>query len=244
MIISIQQPEYFPWLGYFDKLLSVDKVVFLDNVQFKKRYFENRNRVRTRQGWTWLTTPVISKGLYTQNIMDVRIDNTGPWQKKIAATLVHSYGGSPFWNEGGEELCELISRPRERLVDFNLAVIFFFMNKLGIAREYVLSSSLATEHSGSQLILEICRKLKAGRYLSGRDGRNYLQEKDFALNGIDIVYQDFKHPVYAQLHGGFMTNMGIADVYFNHGRGSIDIIQKAGAVNGNLFVDTLHGAEV
>jgi len=230
MIISIQQPEYFPWLGFFDKTLSVDKVVFLDNVQFKKRYFENRNKIRTPEGWTWINTPVITKGRFDQNISDVMIDNSHPWQRKIISTLRQNYGRSLYWNETGEQLCELISRPWGKLVDFNLAVIFFFMEKLDIKREYRMASSLNTQKNGSDLILEICRKMNASQYLSGRDGKNYLKEKDFVAEGIEIVYQDFRHPIYTQFCGEFMPAMSIVDLYFNHGPESTAIIKSDIAV--------------
>jgi len=226
MIISIQQPEYFPWLGFFDKIISVDKVVFLDNVQFKKRYFENRNKIRTFDGWGWIMTPVLTKGLFKQKIMDVLIDNSQPWQRKITSTISQNYKNSPFWVEGGEQLCELINRRWERLVDFNLAVIGFFIEKLEIKCDYCLASSLDTKHTGSQLILEICRKMNTSQYLSGRDGRNYLEEQSFVENGIEIIYQDFEHPVYNQFHGQFIPNMSITDLYFNQGPKSIDIIKS------------------
>jgi hypothetical protein len=225
MIISIQQPEYFPWLGFFDKILSVDKVVFLDNVQFKKRYFENRNKIRTFDGWGWIMTPVLTKGHFNQKIKDVMIDNSQPWQRKITSTITQNYQKSPFWSEGGEQLCELITKRWENLVDFNLAVIDFFMEKLEIKRNYCLASSLDTKHSGSQLILEICRKMNASQYLSGRNGRNYLEKMSFITSNIEVKYQDFKHPLYSQFHGQFIPNMSIADLYFNYGRGSIDVIK-------------------
>lgn len=225
MKISIQQPEYFPWIGYFDKILQVDKVVFLDNVQFKKRYFENRNKVRTYQGWTWINTPVKTKGRYTQKIMEVEIDNSRPWQKRIIFTITHHYKKSPYWKDFGEELCELISKPYELLVDFNLEISLFLMDKLGVKPEWCLASSLKTEHSGSDLILEICQKMNATDYLSGKDGKDYLKGEDFTINGIQIYYQDFVHPVYTQIHGDFKAGMSVIDLYFNHGPDSTNIIK-------------------
>ncbi len=226
MMISIQQPEYFPWLGYFNKMLSVDKVVFLDNVQFKKRYFENRNKIRTHQGWAWIVTPVLTKGRFKQNIMDVEIDNSQAWQKRIINTLTLNYKKTPFWKEGGEELCELINKPYARLVEFNLSIILFLMDKFNIEKDYCLASSLDTKYSGSNLILEICRKVNADKYLSGRDGRNYLNENDFTADGIELVYQDFDHPVYPQLHREFISNMSMIDLYFNHGPESVGLIKN------------------
>ncbi len=230
MIISIQQPEYFPWLGFFDKILSVDKVVFLDNVQFKKRYFENRNKIRTSQGWTWVNTPVITKGRFDQRITDVTIDNSHPWQRKIISTLRHNYAKAPYWNQSGEQLCELIAKPWDKLVDFNLAVIFFFIEKLDIKRECCKASSLDTQKSGSNLILEICKKMNATKYLSGRDGKNYLNEEDFIAEDIEVIYQDFRHPIYTQFHREFMPAMSIADLYFNHGPKSASIIKSNATV--------------
>lgn len=221
MKISIQQPEFFPWLGYFDKLRQVDKVVFLDNVQFKKRYFENRNKVRTYQGWTWLNIPVKTKGRYTQRIMEVEIDNSQPWQKRIVSAIRCNYRKATYWEDYGESLCGLVSRPYVLLVDFNLSVILFLMEKLGVKREWYLSSALGTEHSGSDLILEICRKMHATDYLSGKDGGSYLKEEEFIKNGIKLHYQNFMHPVYKQFHGGFFEGMSVIDLLFNYGPDSI-----------------------
>jgi hypothetical protein len=223
-LISIQQPESFPWLGFFDKIRQVDCVVFLDNVQFKKRYFENRNKVRTFEGWTYLTTPVLSKGRYTQKINEVEIDPSRPWQRDFSSTLLCNYKKAPYWNDLGEELCALIEKPYQRLVDFNLAVIFLMMRKLGLARDYRMASALGTECSGSDLILEICRRMEATHYLSGKDGRNYLREEPFREAGIEVIYQDFKHPTYTQVQGGFEPAMSAIDLYFNHGPKALDII--------------------
>ena len=165
MIISIQQPEFFPWLGFFDKMGKVDKVVFLDSVQFKKRYFENRNKLRTYQGWSWIAAPVVTKGKYRQKIMDVRIDGTQPWQRKIVNTLSMNYRKAPFWRSGGQELCDLVSKEYHRLVDFNLAIILFFAKKLDIEREWCMASDLDIETTGNELIRDICNKLGADRYL-------------------------------------------------------------------------------
>ncbi len=224
MKISIQQPEYFPWLGYFDKIRQVDKVVIFDNVQFKKRYFENRNKIRTYQGWSWLNTPVITKGRYTQKIMEVEIDNSRDWQHKIISTIKCNYKKAPYWKEIGKELCEVILRKYSRLLDFNLAIIIFLMAKLELKKDYVLASTLNTQYSGSELILEVCDKMNATDYLSGRDGKNYLKEEDFIKNGIKVHYQAFNHPKYTQFHGEFEAGMSIIDLIFNHGPKSLKIL--------------------
>ena len=98
------------------------------------------------------------------------------------------------------------------------------MSKLQIQKETVFSSDLDTQSKGSDLILEICKKVNAKKYLSGRDGRNYLDKISFDENNIEIAYQNFRHPTYQQYQGGFVSNMSIIDLYFNYGEGSTRII--------------------
>lgn len=218
-MISIQQPEFFPWLGYFHKIASVDAVVFLDNVQFKKRYFENRNKVRTVEGWSWLRVPVLSKGRYTQDIADVEIDTAAPWKRKLAQSLTVNYRKAPFWTANGEPLLAYMSDfASASLSEFNIGFIEFIMSVLAIEKPTTLASSLGTEKSGSDLILEINRAMSADRYFSGVAGRDYLIEDDFKNAGIQIEYQDFHHPVYDQLWDGpFQPYMSVIDPLFVHG---------------------------
>ena len=230
MRISIQQPEFFPWLGFFDKIRQVEKVVFLDNVQFKKRYFENRNRVRTYEGWTWLVAPVITKGRYTQNINEVEIDNTQQWRKKLVGILEHNYRKAPFWQELSPELCQIVSKPIKCLVELNLAVILLMIYKFDLVKEWVLASSLNTQHHGSDLILEICEKVGAQEYLSGRDGKEYLNLEVFKKKGIDVHFQNFVHPIYQQFHGGFEQAMSAIDLYFNIGPESTNVFKNSGSI--------------
>jgi WbqC-like protein len=231
LLISIQQPEFFPWLGFFDKIKQVDKVVFLDNVQFKKRYFENRNKIRTKTGWSWIRVPVIAKGRYTQLINEVEIDNSQKWQQKLVNSIKCNYSNKPHWfSSGGEELCELISKKEyTRLVEFNLEIISFISSKFKSESEYkmILASSLGTENKGSDLIHEICMKVGAKKYLSGRDGKDYLDEKKFKESSIQVLYQDFKHPVYEQHSSeGFLDTMSAIDLLFNYGCDGLEILNK------------------
>ncbi|MBF0168539.1 MAG: WbqC family protein [Alphaproteobacteria bacterium] len=228
MIISIQQPEYFPWIGYFDKISQVDKVILLDNVQFKKRYFENRNKVRTPQGWCWIRTPVLVKGRFTQRICDVCIDSTSDWQRNIVQTLRHNYGKAPHWRDYGEALCSMITDFRgERLVDFNHAVISFLLVAFGLNKVLLRTSELGTTKSSSELIMEICKIVGADAYLSGRDGRNYLDENAFQAAGIKIKYQEFVHPSYSQCQSGdFVPGLSAVDLLFNIGQAGSELFTQ------------------
>ncbi len=228
MKISIQQPEFFPWLGYFDKIRQVDAVVFLDNVQFKKRYFENRNRIRmpnNEEGW--IRIPVQTKGKYTQNINEVLIDETQPWQRKLMESLRMHYAKSPYWDFIGPDIMDVIQNDWVKLADFNIAIIQLFMKKLGLEKPTILGSTLGTTTHGSDLILEICQKVHANFYLSGRDGRSYMDLKPFQDAGVEVDFQDFKHPIYPQMHPGFEPAMSTFDLSCNCGEQCLSIIANA-----------------
>ena len=224
MLISIQQPEFFPWIGYFHKLMNVDKVVFLDSVQFKKRYFENRNKIRTPNGWCWIRTPVQTKGRYNQNINDVLIDNSIKWKHKLCQTIESNYKKAPFWKDLGDDLLSIVICSHSRLSNLNLKIIIYLMERLNIKIDWCLSSSLLTKGKGSDLIIEICQILSAKQYLSGINGKQYLFENDFKANKIGLRYQNFTHPRYKQFHGDFIPYMSVIDLIFNYGEDARAII--------------------
>ena len=231
MLISIQQPEFMPWMGYFDKINNVDKVVFLDNVKFKKRYFENRNKMRNKDSWIWLNVPVISKGKFKQNINEVLIENANNWRDKITKTLKLNYSSTPYWNDVGPDFIDLIKSKWIKLIDLNIAIIQFFLNSFEINRPWVMASDLKTKNFGSDLILEICQKTNASHYLSGSFGKNYLNEEKFISNNVNLAYQDFKHPEYSQIHNGFIHSMSILDLYLNHGIEGKDLLASKNEIS-------------
>jgi hypothetical protein len=215
MIVGIQQPEHGPWLGFFNKMAQVDCFVLLDDVQFKKRYFENRNRIRGAEGAQWLTVPVVSKGRYEQYINEVAVDEAQSWRKKYLGSLQHAYGKAGGYGAHYEDLKAIIERPWQLLAELNIALIDYFVDVCRISRQYLLSSSLDTGAArGSDLILEICRQVGASVYVSGPNGSNYLDLAAFADEGIRIVYHEYEHPEYEQLHPPFMSHMSIIDALF------------------------------
>lgn len=227
MIVAIQQPEHLPWIGFFNKMAQCDLYVYLDNAQFKKRYFENRNRIKTKDGVKWLTVPVYSKGRYTQKINEVVIDNESRWLEKYMSTLEHTYKKAPFWNDVKNIVFSCLDKNRKNLLDLNLELINGCANYLQIKTPTAIASTLnVNQFSGSNLILEICLKTKNNIYISGPDGRNYLQLDEFPKKGIEIIYHDFLHPVYTQLHGDFQPYMSIVDLIANHGHGSGEIVKN------------------
>ena len=228
MIVAVQQPEHLPWLGFFDKLSRVDRFVLLDNVQFKKRYFENRNRIRTRDGSRWVTVPVRSKGRYVQRLDQVEIDQTTDWRRKYWGSIGHAYGAAPYFAAHAERFERLIATRWERLVDLNLALIEAVRGVLGIETPMTAASRLVDSgEKGSALILALCRALGARRYLSGPDGARYLDLESFERAGIAVDFHDYRHPEYPQLHAPFLSHMSVVDLIFNHGPGSLSILRNA-----------------
>jgi len=224
MIISVHQPQYIPWLGYFGKIAQSDTFVFLDNVQYKEREFQNRNKIRTKDGSSWLTVPVISKGEGRQNIHDVRIDNQIAWQRKHLGALRSAYAKASFFNKYYAFFEEVLARDWVYLKDLNIEIIKFILKDLNITTPICFESDLKVSTMSSERIVDICKQLKADSYLSGSGGKDYLDIALFERENIKLLYQDFKHPQYKQCFEPFLAYMSIIDFLFNHGSESREIL--------------------
>lgn len=218
MKACICQPEHLPWLGWFDKAAQVDVLVLLDNVQYKKRYFENRNKIRTPQGWVWLTVPVLSKGRFTQDIKDVEIDPTVEWQPQHWKAIEMNYRKARYFSSYGDELKELyLGRKWTKLADLNTALIEWGLSRLSLAPKVMKGSELGVDDRSSILLARLCEKIGADVYLSGISGKDYLEESEFSSRGVRVEYQAFRHPIYSQHHGDFEPCMSFIDLVFNAG---------------------------
>lgn len=229
MIIAIQQPEHAPWLGFFDKMSKVGSYVLLDNVQFKKRYFENRNKIRTASGWQWITVPVISKARYTQKINEVVIDNTQKWRRKYLNSLKHAYAGAVHFASYYSDIATIINYSWGKLANLNIEIISFLREVFNLTKIPMIKASslkLSKESTGSELILEICEAMGTKTYMSGPDGMNYLKLSNFAPKGIDVVFHNYIHPMYNQIHSPFLSHMSVFDFLFNCGGKSFNKIGK------------------
>jgi hypothetical protein len=217
MIVSIHQPAYLPWLGYFDKISRADLFIYLDTVQFQKNSFQNRNKIRTKSGSIWLTVPVVTSGiLYETKLKDLRIDATQKWQSKHLAALRMNYAKAPAFEEVMPLLAPFYERPQERLSDLCWEMLAFFSKRLGIGSRMVKASDLPpVPGAKSDLVLELCQQAGATTYLSGSMGRQYLELEKFGQAGIDVRFQDYQHPTYQQVYPGFEPNLGVADLLFN-----------------------------
>jgi len=231
MIYAVHQPQYLAWLGFFDKIARCDVFIFLDNVQYKHREFQNRNRIRTKDGTMWLTVPVtFEQGAL---IRDVRIDDSRDWRSEHLKSLRAWYGRAPFFSENIRYFEELYARPWEKLVDLSMETIRFFCKEFGIATRTAFESELNTEGAKTERIVNIGRALKAETYLSGSGGRDYLDAKLFADAGQRLTYQEYAHPRYDQLFASsdedFVPFLSAVDLLFNKGPESGKILKKGDA---------------
>ena len=213
-IVSIHQPAYNPWLGYFDRIKKSDVFVFLDNVQFEKNSFINRNLIKTANGSVWLTVPVSLKGHTQSTIKDILIDNSRDWVRKHLHSVRASYSrvGSSVKSQRLERLYNTGFECLSELCYFQL---LWWLNEFGIKTQVVRASDLQVSGKKSELILNICDYLGADFYLSGPHGKDYLDESSFKRKKIKVVYHNFKHPEYPQLWGDFIPNMGVIDWWMN-----------------------------
>jgi hypothetical protein len=168
MMVSIHQPAYLPWLGYFARIAASDVHVVLDHVQFEKNSFINRNRVRAAQGACWLTVPVQTKGRFGRlPISAVRIDNSRDWRKQHWRTLAQSYSRSPHFAEHAAFFERIYARRWERLIDLCTEINAYLLRALHIDTPLRQASSLGASGVKDDLVLALCRACGATTYLSG-----------------------------------------------------------------------------
>jgi len=228
MIVTIHQPEHLPWLGFFDKMRQADVFVLLDTTQFAKDDFQNRNRIKSAKGPAWLTVPVFKKGRSEQSILDAEICNDRNWRNRCWSLIYQNYRDAPYFADYRQFFEELYAQKWSKLVELNTAIIRYLTEQLGLKTKLVMASELDVYERGSTRVnLTICRVLGADVYFSGKFGRQYLDETQFAEHGIKVRYQDFYHPVYPQLWGDFLSHMSVVDLLFNCGKASLGIIARA-----------------
>ena len=217
MILSIHQPAYLPWLGYFDKIVCSDVFVYLDTVQYEKNSFINRNQVKTAQGTSWLTVPVKSKGHTAGSLLTTQTDESQSWRSKHLKTIEMNYRKAPFFEMNFPKLKRIFLKPALSLAELSWHQLGFWLSEFDIKTKVVRASDLPVHSKKSDLVLDLCKYVGASRYLSGALGKNYLDEAAFAESGVKIDYQEFNPSVYPQLWGDFVPCMSIVDYWMNCG---------------------------
>jgi len=217
MIISSHQPNYLPYIGFFNKVIQSDIFVLLDHVQYVDKEWQNRNKIREpNNGWIWLTVPTQNKHTL-QKINEVIIENSADWQRHHWNLIKNSYGKSPFFEHYRDFFEDVYLKKWVKLFDLNETIITYILRELDIKTKIVRSSDLNIEGKKTDMLIDMCKKANAKAYLSGVGGYNYLDEQKFERNNITLFYQDLHHPIYNQRFEPFIPNMSVIDLMFNLG---------------------------
>jgi len=226
MILTAHQPVYLPWLGLFHKIALADLFCYFDIVQYQRKDYNNRNKIKTSNGELWLSVPVESKGHLNKNVSDILIiqDN---WVQKHIRSIELNYKKTPFYKDYFPELQEiLIDQSKSSLGLLNLKLLEYFMNCLGIKTPLVKASDYNFNGIGSELVLDMCIKLGANKYIFGAQGKNYANTNSFIKANIQVEFQNYTHPVYSQIGRDFVPYMSIIDLLFNEGEQSFEILMS------------------
>lgn len=214
----IHQPDFIPYLGFFHRLLLADLYIVLDNVQFVhgSRSWTNRDKIKTGKGAKWLTIPV-EKCPQTTNICDVRIKNELDWKMQHRNLLLENYRTAPGFKEVFPHIEALYQADCDRLMDFTMISIRLLMKLFDISIPIYYASALNGQGKSNALIVDLVTKVGARRYLSGIGARDYFDPKVYEDAGIEVVWQEFHHPVYPQLFGQFIPYLSSMDLLLNCG---------------------------
>ena len=217
-VLSVHQPQYIPWLGYFDKIKNSDLFVYLDCCQYKHREFQNRNRIWTTNGELWLAVPVLVKGRREQRIKDVMINNDSRWAESHWRSIKTVYAKAPYFDEHEEVFSDIYLKKEWRfLMDLNIEITSYLLKCFDINTPVRLESDIGTESLSTERIAQLCEKTGSNVYLSGSGAKAYLDEKYLLDKGIETKWQDFQHPEYLQFNnnGNFVPYMSALDCIFN-----------------------------
>lgn len=217
-IVVIHQPDFLPYLGFFHRLVQSDLYVVLDNVQFLKgsSRWHNRDKIKTPQGVTWITVGV-KKALQKTNINEILLDTTVDWRSKNLNLIKENYKNAKHFDEIFLYLKSLYDFECCKLLDFNIKSIITLMELFDIKIEMVTASSLNATGKSNDLLVNILKKTKATKYLSGIGAKAYYDPTPFEAANIEVVWQNFNHPVYPQLYGEFIPYLSSIDLLFNCG---------------------------
>jgi len=226
MQVVVMQPTYLPWCGYFDLWDQADAFVFLDHVQLVKRSWDVRNKVRTAEGFCFLTVPLVR----STHRSDLTFINSVPdysqeWNAKHWKTIEMAYGKCPYFDEIAQSLFEVIGGQASTLAELNIEIIKALASTLGIfsGKKIYRSSELLPLHGGKDVLLcSICEKVGATRYLSPLGSMDYINLNsvggEFQKKGLPLLYQNFSHPEYTQRYSPFVSHMSVIDIIANLGR--------------------------
>lgn len=204
---------------------TADVFVLLDTVQFEKNGWQNRNRIKSPDGWKWLTVPV--RHCFGDPIADIRIENRSGWAKKHRKTLAAWYGRAPQYSRYSGWMDEIYGREWERLDDLNGETLAFLAGEIGVRTPMVWASTLGKlPDEPNERLAALVRRLGGDVYLAGSGCGDYFRPEAFEKSGVRVVFQDYHPEAYAQLHGEFIPGLAVIDTLLNCGEDTLSIIRK------------------
>ena len=226
--VAISQSNYIPWRGYFDLIAKADVFILYDEMQYTRRDWRNRNKLKTKDGLKWLTVPVKTKGNYHEKISSIQIQDTD-WSLKHFQTLKTSYQTTPFYSEIEDLIAPIyLGQKFTHLSNLNETLIRLICNYLGINTPVYQSNDFDLVGNPSEKLMNICKQLDATCYLSGPNAKAYLDSQMFAQNNIEVCWMDYSnYPEYTQKYGNFVGEVTILDLLFNAGSESFHFMKYA-----------------
>lgn len=228
MRVGIIQSCYVPWRGFFDFIASVDKFVFFDDIQYTRRDWRSRNKLKTSTGPVWISVPVRYGARATQTIdqTEVHYAAADDWHARHLGLLRQHYAKAPYYAVARDILGAAFAGRDRTISELNVRLIRSICEYLGIATACEQSRALEVEGVKTARLIDILRKLGATRYLSGASADAYLDKSAFAAAGIALEYKSYDYPEYPQLWGGFVGEVSILDLIANCGPASRDYLRS------------------
>ena len=247
MRVAIHQPHYLPWLGYLAKWAAADLFIVLDVVQYEKNGWQNRNRIKTRDGARWLTVPVHAP--FGTPIGEVAVDSSQAWPGRHLRAIEDAYAGAPWLATYREELRSFYATPWTHLAPLATASARWLAQAFGITTPFRLASELlgisrsdtaspgrdeggglggpaARPPMSTDRLVDLCRAAGADTYLAGSHGAGYMDLDRFAAARIEVLAQTYEHPVYRQIHGEFVPQLSALDLLLTTGDQAIAILRQ------------------
>jgi hypothetical protein len=210
------QPSYIPWRGFFHIIQRSDIFVFHEDIQYTKQDWRNRNKIKTRNGWTWLTVPV-QKATIHDNIDEVLIANDSNWAAHHWRQIQQNYSQAPFFDKFRDFFADTYHSKWEKLTELDIYLTCEISKFLGIKTEFVRSPVLGLSGTKTDRLADMCQKVGATHYLSGPTAQGYIEEEKLQAIDVTLEYQVYEYPEYPQLYGAFEPTMSIIDMLFNLG---------------------------
>lgn len=228
-VAVVMQPTFLPWLGWFDLADQVNEVILLDDVEFSKQSWQQRNRIRTRLGLQYVSVPVVTSGRLGQLICEAQIHGDY-FESKTIKTINHNYSKSKYFECFFEPFCEVlrICAATRNLADLNCGLIRWLMASLGLDVPVVMASALAVDGERGWRVASLCRSVSAVQYLSTAGAEQYLFEdrRAFEHAAIEVLIHRYDHPEYGQCYEPFMPYASVLDLLFNEGPGAMSVIRS------------------